>query len=693
MASKSFEAISNDIINNILVAQPDADVKIGSVIRDIFIDVQSLQLQSLYNIADKSAQAQSVLTARAQQLDRLGYNFNQVRNQAKRASTNLVISIKSGVQAPTPLNIGDQFFTSADQYNTTQTFINTQLTLLQVGQTQITLPITALNAGSSGNVAAYTIVNSSYDFADSVYNPTPATGGLDAETDASFALRIPLAATGQYNNTHKGILNIVKGISDINGQPFIITPDNPASRGQFTTDVYLQRDAAYAGTTNQETAPANTQDFIFSEQPLYELNPINQVSVSNPATNPPTFNAIQQSINGVQQYQVILDDPGDGLQLYKGTVKANARLHWTVAPPTSPYVVSYNFDHTVVDAQAAFDVFNEITNDLLFKQAPALPIYISAALTAISGANLTSVYQNGYTNLINLFDNLQVGQSLTEREVQFAFLQDNNVLDAILTNFDSTYELSLSIPDITQPDVTQTITTNGTNPFISSITPFGYYWESDVNNPSLPILFYSVTDRLWIGNPQYINISNFTPGTGFSLKVNSAGVPNQNVIRSYTVYNVDSNNNLTPFTGGIFPLYDNISQTLILNFAEQPGNGVVIVLNLVQSIISTIDSLNYLTLAPSLVSPVTSYQSNINTTNPTYATVLPSGLDPARAKFYKNGVALTPGSGTTVGDYTITGVVSGLINLQFTVPPAPTDVFQYGLLNPDLSISTSASQF
>jgi len=116
MAAKNFAAIVSDIIDNILVINPSIDVKIGTVVRDVFIDANAAELEILYSIVNNVSMAQSVTTAINAQLDRLAYNFGITRNQAVRSAGTLTVSIKSGIQAPTALNIGDQFNTDNKVY-------------------------------------------------------------------------------------------------------------------------------------------------------------------------------------------------------------------------------------------------------------------------------------------------------------------------------------------------------------------------------------------------------------------------------------------------------------------------------------------------------------------------------------------------------------------------------------------------
>lgn len=688
MATKNFQAIVSDIIDNILIVNPSVDVKIGEVVRDIFIDVQALQLETLYSIADAAARAQSILTARAQQLDRLGFNFNIQRLKAQRSASNLVIIVKAGVSAQTVLNVGDQFFSIPDQDGSVQTFINTQLTLLNVGQTQAVIPLVNLNPGSSGNVAAYTITQSAYDFADEVYNPIPAIGGTDLETDANFAIRIPLVVTGRFLNTSRGILNTIQTVSDLNGNPFVVTPDNPLSRGQFTSDVYLQRNANYFGTPIQETAPASSNPYIFRKQPIYELNPINSISVFDTVTQ--QYQSVPSSIDGgITQVYIVEDDPGDNLGYFVGTVKAKKRLRWLNQPPSSSYLISYNYDHTIVDAQKNYDVNNEITNDLLFKQAPVIPVFVSAAVSAVGGSNLQAIYRNAESNLANLFNSFSIGQKITQKDIEISLLQDQNLADVVLRNFDSTYQVALNVP-LTGSGALTFATPNGKN---SDITPFGIFYEADVNTP---FMFYNISGRLWIGKKDIINSTNFNPVSGFPLNQISkySGVPDEN-----TVTNVAAS-----WGASVYKFYDSVSQTLILNFSTPPtanANGSTVYFNIVQTEVDTIDNLKYVTLAPSLVSPIEPFGTQTNTSNPQYATVLPTGLDANVARIYRNGVVLSPAT-LNLGDYTVVNPspgnplipdpsYNGLLILQFNFAPSSTDILQYGLLNPNITTSYSTT--
>ena len=667
MASKSFDAIVSDIIDNIITVNPLIDVKVGEVVRDIFIDVQSSELETLYGIADNTAKAQSVTTALNSQLDRLAYNYGIIRNPPFRSSTNLTISIKAGIQAPTPCNIGDQFYTVADANNPSIIFVNTVYQLLQPGQTQATLSVISLNPGSTTNVAAYTITQSSYDFADAVYNIDPSTGGLDQESDANFALRIPYNVTGQYLNTSRGIINTVLDIPDINGQPFFVTPDNPQSRGPYTVDVYTQRSAGYFGTTTTETAPANAQNYSFLMQPLYSLNPINQITVFDPLTG-------QTSIIDQSEYTII-NDPIDVQQFYLGSIKSNQQLQWVNAPPTNPYTISYNYDQTIIASQAAYDIHDELTADTLFKQANPIPLYISATLIAVNGANPISVYQTALQNLINMFDDLSITQALPEKQIEATFMQDTNILDLTLSNLDTSFEITL-YPTIGSSFLTPSIQ--------SEISPLGYYWEVD---PSSSMMSYPIAARLWIGKPDIINANNQNAQTGFNFTQSlNIGIPIQDNLDYAAQWNTN-----------IYPFFDSVNSTLILCFSALPTNGQALILNLIQNDIDTTNNLSYLTLAPSLVSPVEPYPTTVATAIPQYATQLPDGItDLTEAIMYKNGVALMLTTSASIGDYTIVSgpdSQTGLINVQFTTTPAATDLFQFGILNPNLVINFSSSPF
>jgi hypothetical protein len=673
MAIPSFDSISQSIINNILTVNANVDVNIGSVVRDIFIDIQASELQTIYALIDFSSKAQSVLTAQGTQLDLLAYNYYLQRNTAIRSTGALTLVIKNGIQAPTLLNVGDQYYTSVDQTGTVYTFICAQTTLLTTGTVQAVIPIIALNPGAASNVPAYTITQCNYDFVDQIYNTNATSGGKDAETDAQFAARIPTAVTGYYINTYNGIQQTIFNIPNISNTPQVVTPDNPLSRGPYTVDVYLQRSSSYFGTPVQETAPANAGMYTFQQQPLYELNPINQITVFNPATN--TTTVIPETLNGVAQYS-ILTNPTDLNGFYQGSVKAGQVLFWNITPPTNPYIIDYNVDQTIISSQSTFSNNQEVVSDVLFRQARATPIWVGASLIGVANTGILTVAQNAQTNIENMFSSLLINQSLTPNNAVYAFLQDSSVLQVNLTNFDTTYEIVLGgsgttgnfsfVP--TQPSAT--ILSN------HLLTPLGVYWENDVApGPFTP---FQVAGRLFIGNPDLIGPS----GYNLQRPTNKTGVTSQNQIQG-----------LIPSWETTWDtFYDSTSQTVVFTFATPPPTGTTpeITFNIVQPVLSVTSGLAYLTLAPDLVQPLVLYPGSNNTTTPTYATVLPDGLDPVRAKVYKNGLSLMLSPDGVTGDYQISGGgedQNGVYTITFLVQPSTTDILQFGLLNPDLSIS------
>lgn len=658
MAIPSYDTIVSSIIDGIWLIYPDADVKSGTALRDAFIDVQATQLGNLYSILDNALKAQSITTAVNNMLDMLGFNVGQRRNQPKASSTNLTINIKAGLQAPAPCNPGDQFYTTADGNNPSIVFVNTQYTLVEPGMNQIILPVVSLNTGFNTQVPANSITNNSYDFADSVYNLSAATGGLDVEDDTSFKNRIPFALTGLYINTWRGIINTVLSLTDINGQPYPVTPDNPLSRGAYTLDVYLKRTTAYQGTATSEIVPANMQDYVFTKQPLYSLNPINQITTFDSATN--TSQTISAS-----NYKVI-NDPSDVLQNYVGSTKANQKLHWITAPPAVPYTVSYNYDHTIVDAQTNYDSNNEMTADTLFKQALPVPLFISLVATAKAGTTATSIYSTVSSSLDNLFNGLT--NTLTDNQLNFAVRSNAVILDSNIINLDTTHEITLNM----QINSGFLIPLNN-----STITPFGFYLQNGLN---INTGIRSITSRLWIGNPDIISANNFSNGT-FNLNTisNKQGVQSRDVINDYSP---TWNTNVDFF-------YDSDSQTVILSFATTPGSADLLTLNIVQNNINTLSDISYLTLAPSITNNVNAYTVVGNST-PEFAVTLPTEItDINNAVLYKNGIALTPASNSSIGDYTIINIDAntGLITIQFTVQPSATDILSFGILNPNITVN------
>jgi hypothetical protein len=681
MATKSFSAISQSIINNILTVNPDVDIKIGEAVRDLFIDVQASQLQDLFAIIDYSTKAQSVLTARGPQLDRLGYNSFQKRDGARRAVAAVTLIIKNGITAPTLINIGDQFSTPVDQTGVAYTFICAQTTLLTVGQVQATIPVIALQPGSASNVPANSIRESNYDFVDYLYNASQAIDGLDEETDAAFAARIPTFITGTYINVYNGIIKILSGIQNISESTNIVTPDQPLSRGQYKVDVYLQRAVNYFGTPVQETAPANVTAYSFKQQPLYELNPVNQVTVFDPSTN---TTKVYPPLLGTQVQYVVQDNPVDLDYVVHGSTKAGQQLVWQIQPPTLPYVVDYNVDQTIVDAQNAHNQYNEIVADVLLRQARAIPIWVGASVFGKTGTSSLQVNQKASVNLSNLFGQLGIMKTLAPNNLVFSLLSDSNLTNVNIVNFDTSYEIVLTATGVDGNYTFGVTSPNSTFLINHDFTPLGLSYD---NTPAAAVFQpFTVQGRLFITNPNRISQSgtldlvSLKPGTG--------------VVSADMIQAIHTN-----WGANVDTYYDSRSETLVVNFdkaptsalvaATTPGNSVpTITFNIIQPYIAPTGNLSYLTLAPSLVSPMVLFPGSQNA--PVYATINPNGLDSSRAKVYKNGVALAQSFDGVLGDYTLAGPdVNGVYQVTFLIQPATTDVLQYGLTNPDISINLS----
>ena len=72
---KSFSEIVNSMIERLRLTQPNLDTKIGSVSRDVFIDMQADQLEGIYQLIQAVSDKQSFATATGLDLDRIARNF------------------------------------------------------------------------------------------------------------------------------------------------------------------------------------------------------------------------------------------------------------------------------------------------------------------------------------------------------------------------------------------------------------------------------------------------------------------------------------------------------------------------------------------------------------------------------------------------------------------------------------------
>jgi uncharacterized phage protein gp47/JayE len=225
------------------------DFTTGSVLRAILEANASLGLWLQWLIL-LVLQTTRLSTSSGSDVDSFGADFGMTRLAAVAAQGSVTFSRYT----PTMAGLVPTGTTVTTSDNTTQFIVGTDTTnpawnvsqngyLLGIGVASVAVPVTATVAGSAGNVLAGTIslITSALPGIDTVTNTLALTGGLDAETDASFRLRfqgfinsrtratvqaVSYAATSIQQGVNCTVQENTDGNGDYTPGKFVVTVDD-----------------------------------------------------------------------------------------------------------------------------------------------------------------------------------------------------------------------------------------------------------------------------------------------------------------------------------------------------------------------------------------------------------------------------------------------------------------------------------
>lgn len=231
---RTYDEIRQSIRNNINDKDEKIDSKPGTFVSDVFVCPEADELASFYIDMKLMEINQSVLTASGHNLDRLGYNYFTYRKGAGTATGRVRFYIKNTNRTTLTLSalpkevyipVGFQVATSGTTTDTQMVFSTTESAYATNREIYDTLPtdnstgykylecdVTCTTSGSSGNVAAGTIIqlySGSLDGVVSITNTIACSGGENAESDTSLKMRIMLAILGASICTKNGYLKFI----------------------------------------------------------------------------------------------------------------------------------------------------------------------------------------------------------------------------------------------------------------------------------------------------------------------------------------------------------------------------------------------------------------------------------------------------------------------------------------------------
>ena len=252
---------TNDIIQTLIdffrSAQPNLDIKPGTVARDVIIDGPSTQLARLYEELNAVSTQQSLRLSLGADLDRLAQNFGAVRASGAKSTGPALLTFTS-LEADISINAGDIVtakngasfrvlngllisVVQSSLYKSIASKYRSDLDFAGItDEYAAEVIVEAVASGIQGNISKFTLNGSSIPNISNVTNVFPFSGGREPEDDAAFRNRIFAIFSGSNTGTALGYRNAVLGdpaVIDV----LVIEPGDDLMTRDGTT-VYVSED-------------------------------------------------------------------------------------------------------------------------------------------------------------------------------------------------------------------------------------------------------------------------------------------------------------------------------------------------------------------------------------------------------------------------------------------------------------------
>lgn len=289
---KSLEEIVLSMIDFLRLAQPDANLNPGSVIRDTMIDMPAAAISQLYDELRSASGFQAILSASGSQLDKLARNYSIVRNTGSPARGVAVLtanSLESNVNIPNGTFFiarnGQKFRTVSDTlmdasrpniYRSNAVRLSNDLQMTGIlDQFAIEVNVQAISPGISGRISKYQLVSHSIPGISNITNTASFVGGSNLESDDQFRNRILSIFRGANTGTATAYLGTVNADNRVISSS-VIGPGHPLmirDGTETTEDEYGNISIISGGTGGKADVLVqgseilrNTESFIFNDR-------------------------------------------------------------------------------------------------------------------------------------------------------------------------------------------------------------------------------------------------------------------------------------------------------------------------------------------------------------------------------------------------------------------------------------------
>lgn len=447
MIPRTFNQVVQRLIAEMLAARPEANLTIGTLARDVMIDVPAWEFADLYEALEDVQDGQSINTATGDALDALLENFSLKRKNATRSTGTVWFRRTTAPTSDLLVAIGTRVSTASTATSVAQEFATKESVVMLASEAstywnedaevyEIEINIEAVEAGSDGNVGAglITVLSGVAEFT-SVYNSKPTTGGTDQEGDDNFRLRGLTVLSGNAIGSADGYKTLVEQQADVIASA-VVTPN--ADEG-----VRIQDGGGADIYIRTETTGETTDSYAYS------YGEVRRYFTTKPLLRVSSVKADGSYLVPGLDYVV---DYNTGV--YSRSVYSPDRLRWLLPRATGETIeITYTYSLGVVNIQALLDeAGNHVVGvDILVKRAYYATVDLDATVELFSGYNATTVVSTVNNAVTAHINNLGLGDEVQQSDI-VAVMEAVDGVDSVVLPF-ATFTITREVSGVVdEPD-------------------------------------------------------------------------------------------------------------------------------------------------------------------------------------------------------------------------------------------------
>lgn len=444
MSIKTSDELIQQALNYITAWRPDVDTSVGTLVKDIVIDVPATVLGTAYQdlqLIQKASSVNYVNELTDNQVEDLAANYDLTRKTGSYA-TGVITFIRYSAPTTT-ITVGASDGTGGvsvstlkDDNGVSYSFTTVETKQFTVANAdslynasrnrwELNVTIQADQVGKDFNVAANAIkMFSGINGVDDIINYNACAGGLDIETNEQLGERIKEAAKARLLGTIPGYKTLVDSFNQVVDSSIVDTSTTGYIRNTYGNeiDVVLIGQQIEAYTDTQTFNSLTGMNHVLNNQPVISVNTITGTANGS----------AYAFVEGID-YIFVKDQTSD----YRESAKGRDKVVWlqtgTLPDEGTEYTINYSANELISTIQGTIDsVVNYLLgSDVLVREGEIVYLQISLNVSTYSGINPVSSKTQIQNVIQQYINNLKLGEKLEQSDIVYELRKQ---LDTIIDN-------------------------------------------------------------------------------------------------------------------------------------------------------------------------------------------------------------------------------------------------------------------